>query len=235
MALPKLNAPRYEMTIPSTKAKVAFRPYLVKEEKILMLAMESGDEKQMVRAIKDVITECTESGVDVETMTMFDMEYIFTQLRSKSVGEKTTIGLACQKCNGKNDVDIDLSQVSVDVGNKKDNMIKLDDSLSLEMRYPSINNFLEAEVGSQNDVDKVFSLVGACIKSVYMDSEVIDATTSSKQELKEFIESMSSAQFSKLKDYIESMPTAKLDVSFGCSHCSEHNEIEVKGLANFFG
>ena len=235
MALPKLDAPRYEMIIPSTSEKVVYRPYLVKEEKVLMIAMESQDEKQMVRAIKDVISSCTVGAVDVNQLAMFDLEYIFTQLRSKSAGETTEVSLPCEKCETRNDVAIDLSQIKVVGIDKTKHKIKLNDDYVLMMKYPTVNQLIDAETSKKGDVDKMFDLLAEVIDSLHTSDEVFDMKEQSKQEVKEFIESLNTEQFNKIRKFIEESPTAQLTATFDCSNCGEHNELEVKGLGNFFG
>lgn len=235
MALPKLDAPRYEMKLPSTNQKVVYRPYLVKEEKILMLAMESGDDRQMIRAVKDVISACTDGAVDVDTMTMFDMEYMFTQLRSKSVGEKTTVGVSCTSCSTKNDVDIDLSNVHVTVPNAKSRKIELTKEVGVMLKYPSLDEVMSTQTSDAPEVEKTFDVIISCIDSIYSGDEIFDAKDQTKKELKEFIESLSADQFNKIKSFVETMPSAKVAVSFDCTKCGHHNEFDVKGIANFFG
>jgi DNA-directed RNA polymerase subunit M/transcription elongation factor TFIIS len=236
MALPKLDAPRYEMKLPSTNKKVVYRPYLVKEEKILMLAMESQDDRQMIRAIKDVITACTDGAVDVDQMTMFDMEYMFTQMRAKAVGEKTTVGVKCTSCETKNDVDIDLSGVNVTVPNAKTRKLELTKNIGVMLKYPSIDDILNAQASdNSSEVDKTFDVIIACIDSIYSSDEIFDAKDQTKKELSDFIESLSADQFSKIKSFVEGMPSAKVAVAFDCTKCGTHNAFDVKGIANFFG
>lgn len=235
MALPKIDAPRYEMIIPSTKEKVVYRPYLVKEEKVLMIAMESQDEKQMVRAIKDVITACTEGAVDADKLAMFDLEYVFTQLRSKSAGETTEVSLPCQECETRNDVTIDLSQIKVVGIDKNKHKIKLNDDYVLMMKYPTVNQLVAAETSKKSDVEKMFDLLAEVVDSLHTNDEVFDMKEQTKEEVKEFIESLNSEQFNKIKTFIEESPSAQLTAAFDCTKCGHHNELEVKGLGNFFG
>lgn len=235
MALPRIDAPRYEMIIPSTKEKVIYRPYLVKEEKVLMIAMESQDEKQMVRAIKDVITACTEGAVDADKLAMFDLEYVFTQLRSKSAGETTEVSLPCQECETRNDVTIDLSQIKVVGIDKNKHKIKLNDDYVLMMKYPTVNQLVAAETSKKSDVEKMFDLLADVVDSLHTNDEVFDMKEQTKEEVKEFIESLNSEQFNKIKTFIEESPSAQLTATFDCTKCGHHNELEVKGLGNFFG
>jgi len=235
MALPKIDTPRYEMKLPSTNKKVVYRPYLVKEEKILMLAMESGDDQQMIRAVKDVVTACTDGAVDVNTMTMFDMEYVFIQLRSKSVGEKTTVGVTCASCSTKNDIDIDLTNVRVEVPPAKSRKIDITKNVGVVLKYPSLDDIMNIQTGDGSEVDKTFDVIISCIDSIYSGDEMFDAKSQTKKELKEFIEALSANQFNSMKSFVETMPSAKVAVSFDCNKCQHHNEFDVKGIANFFG
>jgi len=236
MALPKLDTPTYKLRVPSTGAEVSYRPYLVKEEKILMMAMESNDTEQMMRAVKDVIRSCTSDSIDVNTLAMFDIEYIFTQLRAKSVGETSTIKVNCKSCDSSNEVDVNLEEVRVDVPESDTHTIPLTDTVGVSLRYPSVDAMLKAQADeSKSDVDRVFDLIVACIDSIYSDDEIFDAKEQSSKELKEFIESLNTQQFNKVREFIETIPSASIDVEFMCMSCSEHNSFEVKGLGNFFG
>jgi len=234
MALPKLDTPRYEMKIPSTNKKTVYRPYLVKEEKILMLAMESNDQTQMVRALKDVINSCTEGAIDVNELTMFDLEYVFMQLRSKSSGETTEVNIKCKSCETKNSVNINLSNVNVKVPKATELKIKLTDQVGLVMKYPSVSDMLDVQKSDDSEINKIFSVIAKSIDSIYSGDEVFDAKEQSADELKDFIDSLNSEQFNKIRNFIENMPAAATMVSFDCSKCSTHNEVEIKGLANFF-
>ena len=236
MALPKLNSPTYELKVPSTGNSISYRPYLVKEEKILMMAMESNDTEQMMRAVKDVIRSCTSDSVDVNTLAMFDIEYIFTQLRAKSVGETSTISVKCSSCKASNDVVVNMEDVYVDVPESTVHTIPLTDTVGVSLKYPSVNAMVKAQSSdTKSEVDRVFDLIVACVDSIYSDDEIFDAKEQSEKELKEFIESLNTQQFNQVRDFIESIPSATINVEFMCMSCSEHNSFEVKGLGNFFG
>ena len=236
MALPKLNSPTYELKVPSTGNSISYRPYLVKEEKILMMAMESNDTEQMMRAVKDVIRSCTSDSVDVNTLAMFDIEYIFTQLRAKSVGETSTISVKCSSCKASNDVVVNMEDVYVDVPESTVHTIPLTDTVGVSLKYPSVNAMVKAQSSNtKSEVDRVFDLIVACVDSIYSDDEIFDAKEQSEKELKEFIESLNTQQFNQVRDFIESIPSATINVEFMCMSCSEHNSFEVKGLGNFFG
>lgn len=239
MALPKIETPKYELTIPSTSEKVTYRPYLVKEEKVLMMAMESDDNQQMARALKEVVSACVDfpvNGSDVEDLAMFDLEYIFSQLRAKSVGETTEVGMSCEECEKKNDVEIVLEDVYVKTEDGKSQNIQITDTIGVSMKYPSVDAVLKTQgAGDSKQLDQVFSLIISCIDSIYAGDEVYDARQQEHSELNEFIESLNSEQFSRIQGFIEQMPQASLDVSFKCLSCGHDNQYTVRGLANFFG
>jgi hypothetical protein len=237
--LPKLDTPTYQLTVPSTGAKIPYRPYLVKEEKILMMAMESNDTNQMIGAVKDVIRACTwveESVLDADTLTMFDIEYIFTQLRAKSVGETSTIKVKCKECEASNEVDVSLEDVRVDVPETNTKHIKLTDLVGVSLKYPSVESMIKAQAGDKkSDIDRVFDLIVACIQAIYSGDEIFDASEQSDKELREFIESLNTQQFNEIREFIESIPSAAIEVGFKCTACSHDNKFDVKGLGNFFG
>ena len=239
MPLPKIETPKYELTIPSTSEKVTYRPYLVKEEKVLMMAMESDDSKQMARALKEVAVACVDfpaNGTSVDDLAMFDLEYIFSQLRAKSVGETTEVGMTCESCEKKNDIEINLESVYVTEADTKTQSIQLTDTIGVTMKYPSVDAVMKTQgAGDSKQLDQVFSLIMSCIDSIYAGDEVYDARQQEQSELNEFVESLNSEQFSRIQQFIEKMPQASLDVSFKCLSCGHDNEYTVRGLANFFG
>jgi len=238
MGLPKLNTPTYELTIPSTGKTVTYRPYLVKEEKILMLALESGDERQMIRAIRDVISACTNDEIDMNRIAMSDMEYIFTQLRSKSVGETVQIGMKCSECEASNETELNLENVRVSSPEDISDTIELTDTIGVKMKYPSVDKVLKST--SNNDenvstVDRIFDLLIDCIDSIYSGDEMFDASTQPRKEITEFIDSLNAEQFTRVRRFVENIPTAQIEVSFKCKECGHNNDTVLRGLANFFG
>ena len=221
MALPKLETPTYSLKVPSTGQTVNYRPYLVKEEKILLMAMESEDEQQMIRAIQDVVNACTNNTIDMDHIAMSDMEYIFTQLRAKSVGETSTIKVKCQHCEASNEIDVNLENVRVNVPEFDTKIVKLTGSVSVSLRYPSVDAMVQSqECDSKSDVHG---------------DEVFDAKEQSYDDLKEFIESLNTQQFNQIREFIDTIPAATIDADFMCVSCGEHNQFEVRGLGNFFG
>ena len=234
MALPKLNTPTYTMTIPSSKKDVKYRPYLVKEEKILMIAMESEDGLQINDAIRDVIKDCTFGELDTSKLTMFDVEFIFTRLRAKSVGESSTVMVPCTKCEEPNEATINL-ETDLIVGDVPPNRIELTSDTGLIMKYPSMVDYIELSAEADTtEVDKVFALVARSIESVYSGDDVFDADSQTREEMVEFVENLSSEQFVKVKEYLDNMPQAKVDAKFKCQKCNHDNVVELRGLRNFF-
>lgn len=228
MALPKLNdTPKYELKIPSTGKRVKYRPYLVKEEKILLMASETKDNQQIMNAVIDTIHACVQG--DLKNLTTFDLEYIFVNLRAKSVGETSTIGIRCESCEHSNEAMIDLNQVEcTKVGKNK--VIQLDENVSVEMRYPSYETM--ALDGDETELG--FEVLASCIEAVLTEEERIPLSEEPKESVKEFLESMSNQQFEKVSNFLLDMPVVKYDLKYDCEKCGHHNEVEVRGMQNFF-
>ena len=234
MALPQLNVPKYELTVPSTGKTVRYRPYLVKEEKLLMIAMEAQDERQMIGAIKDLIANCTDNEVNINKSKMFDLEYIFPTIRNKSVGESTKIKIPCEKCETSVEVDVDL-ETGLKVSEGRDKKIPLTADTGLIMKYPSIDDYMDISNSTDSEIDKIFKLIIRSIETIYSGDEVFDASTHSEKELTDFIESLDSSQFIIVKDFFDNMPQASIDVEYTCTSCGHDHKMELKGMANFFG
>lgn len=235
MALPKLNdKPKYELTIPSTGKKVKYRPYLVKEEKILMMALESGDKQSALNAVIDTIEACVSGQVDRNDLTIFDIEYMFIMIRSKSVGEVSEVGIKCTSCSTVNEISIQLDNVHVEKPDNKLSEIELSDTISLKMKYPSFSDVSSLEGKDLSNTEKVFHLIGKCLESVTTDDEHILIKDTPEAEVTEFIESLSSSQFMKVKDFIEKIPSVEKEVKFKCKSCLAENEILLRGIDDFF-
>ena len=235
MALPKLNsAPKYELTIPSTQKTVRFRPYLVKEEKILLMAFESGDEKATLRAVLDTIESCVEDSFNQNKLTTFDVEYMFTQIRAKSVGEKTKVAVKCSHCDIQNDVEIDLEQVKVSMPEKIDNIIKLNDDISVEMRYPSYKHLSEGQVELDDSSKNAFILISKCMVAIRTSEERVVLDDEPQEAIDEFLESMTSGQFAKVAAFLQDMPKTTYHLQFTCTDCNEENDRIIEGMQNFF-
>ena len=236
MALPKVETPRHKLTLPSSGQTIEFRPYLVKEEKILMMALESNDNSLMLDAVKRVIESCTEGAINESNMTMFDLEYFFTSLRSKSVGETSEIQAACPKCGEYSDTTIDLTNIEVDVPKDKNYYIrKIDDNIKVRMEYPSVGQTLELIDDDKTDVDLAYDLVIASIREIYHDDEVYDTRDHSKEELSEFVDSLSSTQFEDIKSFVEDSPSVNIHYNHNCGSCGYNGDALLSGFSNFFG
>jgi len=232
MALPKLNSdPKYKVTVPSTGKEVSFRPYLVKEEKVLMMAFESKDQKQALRAIVDTLSACIDEEMDISALKTFDIEYLFTQIRSKSVGENSTVYLSCTECGSKNEQNVDITSVEV-TKPEKDPIIELTPSISVEMDYPSYENVMNTDLEG-DEIEVGFSMVVNSIKSIITEDERTDAKDVNKKELVEFVESMNQIQFQQVSDFLNQIPAMEHDVKFDCKDCGHHNEIKLKGIQDF--
>ena len=237
MALPKLTTPTYELEVPSTDEKIKYRPFLVKEEKILLIAMESEDNAQIIQSVKDIVSQCTFEKLNVSTMPMFDVEFIFLNIRSKSVGEVSKLKILCpddKKTYAA--VDVDLSKVSVQVGDDHTNKIALTDDMGIIMTYPTIDSFLES--GIENiTANNMLDVIGSCILQIYEQKgeKVYEAKDQTKKELTEFIESMNSAQFKKLQEFFDTMPKLKHDIKVKNPKTKKESTVTLNGLNDFFG
>ena len=236
MALPQLNdQPKYDLVIPSTKQKVRFRPFLVKEEKVMMMAMETEDQSQILNTIVDTIGACIIDSVDTSKFTTFDVEYCFLQIRSKSVGEKVQLNFDCTECSKANETSIKVDDINIDVP-KMENIIKINDDISVEMRWPTFNQVLQEKdiFDTESSVDQIFGLIRTCIVAIMTEEERYSTSDHTAEELNTFIESMSADQFAKIRDYVEAMPRLQHTIEFDCDGCGTHNSIQVEGMQNFF-
>jgi hypothetical protein len=235
MALPKLTAAKYSLDVPSTGETIEYRPYLVKEEKLLMLAMESRDRKQMITALRDVILGCTEGKINIEKYTLFDLEYIFIKLRSKSVGENSEVGIKCQECNVQNAVSINMELIEVSGAiETKPQKIQLTESVGVMLRYPTVKGLQKQITKEKQDDESTMAAVVSAIESIYDDENIYPAEGETQKDMLEFVDSLTSEQFRKLTVFFEDMPKLKHDVKFTCKSCSADNEVTLEGLANFF-
>ena len=237
MALPKLNTPTYELEIPSTDEKIQYRPFLVKEEKILMMALETKDNAQIVNAVKDIVNECTFNKVNISTMPMFDTEFIFLQIRSKSVGEVSKLKLLCpddKKTYA--DVELDLNEVKVQVEDDHTNKIELTDDMGIIMTYPSIDSFSDTGIQEINATN-MLEVIGSCILQIYENKgeKVYEAKDQTKKELTEFIEQLNTKQFQDVQKFFDTMPRLKHTIKLKNPKTKKTSEVTLSGLNDFFG
>ena len=239
MPLPKIATPTYELVIPSSKKKIKYRPFLVKEEKILILAMESEDTNQIANAVKNVISSCILSrGIKVEKLSTFDIEYLFLNIRGKSVGEQIEVMVTCpddKKTKVPTSINIDSIKVQIDDKHSKD--IVLDDQYTLRMKYPSLSEFIKNNFANIDDinVDDTFELIASCIEQVYSEEESFAASDCTKKELSQFLEQLNSSQFKMIETFFETMPKLSHTVKVINPNTGVENEIILEGLQSFFG
>ena len=238
MALPIVETPRYELTLPTSDTKVQFRPFLVKEEKILYMALETGDEKEMQQATKDILKAVTFEQLDVENLPTFDVEYIFLQVRAKSVGEIAKFKVICpddKKTYG--DVEVDISKVEVQVDDAHTNNIILDETrkLGVVMKYPNMKVLYTTKGVRSLDYADIIGLVTGCVDYIYEGEKNYPSSESSQEELKSFFESLSQNQFTKLRQFFETMPRLRHETKVKNPTTGVESTITFSGLQDFFG
>ena len=237
MALPKLTTPTYELEIPSTDEKIKYRPFLVKEEKILMMAMESKEVADITQAVKDIVLECTFNKVDISHMPMFDVEYIFLQIRSKSVGEVSNLKLLCpddKKTYA--EIELNLTEVKVQVGEDHTNKIELDNGMGMIMTYPTIDSFRDSGIRDIN-ASNMLEVISGCILQIYEKNgeKTYDPKDQTKKELTEFIEQLNTKQFKQVQKFFETMPKLKHEIKIKNPKTKKESKVTLTGLNDFFG
>ena len=237
MALPKLEVPIYELTVPSTDEKIKYRPFLIKEEKILLIAMESGENEDVIQAVKQIVSECTFNTLKLGSMPMFDVEYIFLQIRSKSVGEVSKLKVLCRD-DGETyaNVEVDLTEIEVQVNDDHTNKIELTDEMGVIMRYPTIDSFSTAGI-SDITADNMLDVIVTCIDKIYdkKGEEVYDSKDSSQKELMDFVEGMNTTQFQDVQAFFDSMPKLRHEITVVNPKTKVENKVALSGLNDFFG
>ena len=238
MPLPKIATPTYELELPSTGETIQYRPFLVKEEKLLVIALESEDTKQITTAIKTVIKSCIQTkGIKVENLPTFDIEFLFLNIRGKSVGEEIEVNITCPD-DGETEVQtiVNLDDIKVIKNEEHTNKIKIDDSVMMEMRYPSLDQFIKNnfEFSDKSQMDQSFELIGSCIDKIYTEDEVWSTSDCSKKEVTEFLESMNSSQFKDIEKFFETMPKLSHTINVKNPNTKKDNEVVLEGLAAFF-
>ena len=236
MALPKLDVPIYELVVPSTDEKIKYRPFLVKEEKILLIAMESGKSADMLQAVKDIVDECTFNMLRLGEMPMFDVEFIFLNIRAKSVGEVSKLKVLCQddmKTYAK--VEVDLNEIQVQVEDGHTNKIELSDEMGVIMKYPTIDSF---SVNNITDIttDNMLEVIATCIAQIYdkKGEEVYDSKDSTQKELIEFVEQLNTKQFQDMQKFFDTMPALKHTITVKNPKTKKESKVTLTGLSDFF-
>ena len=239
MPLPKIATPSYELELPSSGKTIKYRPFLVKEEKVLVIAMESEDTKQITNAIKAVLKSCVQTkGIKIETLPTFDIEYLFLNIRGKSVGEELEVNIICPD-DGETSVPvmIGLDEIQVEKSDDHNPQIKLDANLMMEMKYPSLDEFIKNtfDFNEENQMDQSFQLIASCIDKIYSDEEVWATADCTKKEVNEFLESMNSSQFKLIEKFFETMPKLQHTIEVTNPKTKVKSEVVLEGLASFFG
>ena len=233
MALPKIATPTYELEIPSSKEKLTYRPFLVKEEKLLLLAMETEKDEDIVHSIKTIINNCTFEKVNVDDLPLFDLEYIFLNVRAKSVGEVINLKLLCEDDKETYaDVSINLEDIKVDFNDTHTNLIQLNDTVSMIMSYPQYNMMTTPEGGS--DTAYVFKIIKQSVSQIVEGETIHEKADFTEKELDEFIESLTSKQFADIQNFFETMPRLRHEVKFKNPKTKKQNKVTLEGMQSFF-
>ena len=238
MPLPKIATPTYELELPSTGQSIEYRPFLVKEEKVLVIALESEDNKQITSAIKAVLKSCVlTKGIKVEQLPTFDIEFLFLNIRGKSVGEELEVNIICPD-DGETQVPviINLDEIEVQKDENHTNKIKLDNSIMMEMKYPSLDQFIKSnfDFNEKNAMDQSFDLIAGSIDKIYTEDEVWATADCTKKEVKEFLESMNSSQFKEIESFFDTMPKLSHTISVTNPKTKVKSDVVLEGLASFF-
>ena len=238
MPLPKIATPTYELVLPSTDQTIQFRPFLVKEEKLLVLALESEDNKQITTAIKSVLKNCVlTKGIKVEQLPTFDIEFLFLNIRGKSVGEELEVNIVCPDDEKTQvTVDINLDDIQVQKNEEHNKQIKLDDNLMMEMKYPSLDQFIKNnfDFNEKNQMDQSFQLIASCIDKIYSEEEVWATADCTKKEVNDFLEQMNSGQFKLIETFFETMPKLSHVIKVTNPKTKVESDVVLEGLASFF-
>lgn len=239
MPLPKINTPTYELVLPSTGKKIKYRPFLVREEKILIMAMESEDMNQITGAIIQIISDCLlAKDIKVESLATFDMEYLFLNIRAKSVGETVEVNVTCPDDNETQvEMSINIDDIKVKKTRGHKNIVKLDDELSMKLKYPSLDQFIENNFDTgqtNNDISQSLSMITSCIEMVYNQEESWEAKDCTEKELGEFVEQMNTKQFKQIEKFFTTMPKLSHEIAVKNPNTGVESEVVLEGLASFF-
>jgi Zn finger protein HypA/HybF involved in hydrogenase expression len=236
MALPQMTTPFYKVQIPSTGQEITFRPFLVREEKALLLSQQSEDTDVMINTLKEVLTGCIKEPINPDNLAIFDVEYLFTQIRAKSVGEVVELIFTCAHCDeekNKVKLEVDLTKIPIVKDPNHTNKISLFGDVGVIMKYPNLSTFKKAE-GKSEDINAVMEVVIDCIDAIYTGDEVFYAKEQTRAELENFVMNLTKAQFDLLENFFVSIPKYKQEIEFDCPACNTHNKTVVEGPASFF-
>ncbi len=244
MALPKVSTPTYELTVPSTGEKVSYRPFLVKEEKTLLMAAEDQNVSTITKAMRDIISTCTEGEVDLKNLAPYDIEYIFLQLRGKSIGDVINLNLKkpdsieCEEseCPGSTEIKVNIDDIKIDTSKIVDSKIQLTEDIGIKLGFPQLDSVQKYTTkGGAMDASAVFKMINDCIEYIWEGKEIYKAKDSTQKELNDFIESLNTEQFNKIRNFFESMPRLRHEVTWTCSKCDKSAPLLLEGIDSFFG
>jgi len=238
MSLPKINVPEYSLVVPSTNEEIKFRPFLVKEEKLLLIAQETSDEKALYNAIKNLIKNCCFEKVDIDVLPLFDIEYIFIQIRAKSVDEVAEVMVICPD-DGETEVEVkvDLTEIQVHMDEKHNTKIELTDNIGIVMSYPNLASILlkkKVQDKEESAADQMFSMIQDCMNQIWQGEETFEAMDYTDKEKKDFIENLNHNQFEKIQQFFETMPTVKHEVEVTNPNTKVVSKVELEGMNSFF-
>ena len=244
MALPIVSTPTYELIVPSTGEKVSYRPFLVKEEKTLLMAAEDQNISTITKAMRDIISSCTEGEVDLKNLAPYDIEYIFLQLRGKSIGDVINLNLKkpdsieCEEseCPGSTEIKVNIDDIKIDTSSIIDSKIELTKDIGIKLGFPQLDSVQKYTTkGGGMTPDGVFKMINDCIEYIWEGKEIYKAKDSTKKELNDFIESLNTEQFNKIRNFFESMPRLRHEVTWTCSKCDKSAPLLLEGIDSFFG
>ena len=231
MALPRLNdVPKYTLKIPSTKKEITYRPFLVKEQKVLLMALESQDDKQILQAVLDTIEACVLDKINATNLALFDLEYVFLKIRSVSVGEGAEVTIKCQKCENPVKTKIDLNTITFD--KMPENRIKINDKYTIQMMYPTFNTTISG-VSNSTLAEQVYISALGCLDKLLTNDEVIDFKDETEEEKKAFLESLTALQFESIIEFVNNLPRLRKEVEYKCEECNTINKTTLEGLQDF--
>ena len=239
MSLPKVDVPIYEITLPSDKRTVKIRPFLVKEEKLLLMAVESNDNANIIKTTKQVINNCLLEPIDVEKLPFFDVDYLFIALRAKSIGEKIEVSYTCNndvengKCGGNFQTEIDISNCEIEKDESIDTTIKLSDTITMKMKYPSYD-IMKLIMGNETIIEKKIRVIMSCVERIVSGDKIFTQKDFTKEELKDFLENLTQDQYKKLEYFVDNFPTFYVKASGICHKCGFNHEIKYQDYARFF-
>lgn len=235
MALPVVNeVPRYTLTVPSTKKEIRYRPFLVKEQKILLIALESQDNAQILSSIVDTIKSCTDEDTDVSNLTTFDVEYMFTRIRAKSVGETSKIVVKCSECEEDNEYEVQLDTINIDVPDKI-KKIELNDTYTLKLKYPMYSHMTKTDLSENaSAAETLYFLTLGCLDSLQSAEENFSFKDETKKDTEDFLDSLTSEQFNKIMEFVNNVPSLTHDINFSCTSCNHDNTYTLRGINDFF-